>query len=154
MLDELSVLDLQTWTWGRFEGMPSRYNHTATLVDDIMYIYAGRDEDGNTVSDLLAIHLNALPYAAHNVLQGSQMIKSRHFCENVGKNLFIFGSGDEKNSTYKLWMLDLKTLVWEDCQFDFDIAAWNYFTYIPNQTKFLVLGNTDASRPVGHDHFR
>ncbi len=50
VLDELSVLDLKSFTWSKFHGVPPRYNHSATLVGHKMYIYAGKDEHGNAVA--------------------------------------------------------------------------------------------------------
>lgn len=172
VLDELDVLDLQTWTWSRFEGMPPRYNHSATLVGHKMYIYAGKDEQGNTVSDLFVVNLNSTttPYTPHLVLSGSTnsqmvLLKSQHFCESICGKLLVFGrylapqqqQQQQPESMYGLWMLDLDTLVWErqECHFNFNMGGWNYFTILSNTINNLFfLGNTDPFRPQGYDHFR
>ena len=99
VLDELSVLDLKTFVWSKYHGVPPRYNHSATLIGHKMYIYAGKDEHGDTVSDLFVINLNAPPYTPHLVLSGSQssasshmvLLKSQHFCEAVCGKLLVFG---------------------------------------------------------------
>jgi hypothetical protein len=64
-----------------------------------MYIYAGKDEQGNTVSDLFVVNLNKAPYTPHMLLSGTQtapnspmvLLKSQHFCEAVCGKLLVFG---------------------------------------------------------------
>lgn len=199
VLDELSVLDLKSFTWSKFHGVPPRYNHSATLVGHKMYIYAGKDEHGNTISDLFVVNLNTPPYTPHLVLSGSTnsqmvLLKSQHFCEAVCGKLLVFGrylthpnntalmstsnsnssnssnhssSSANPDSVYGLWMLDLDTLTWErqDCNANFKIGGWNYFTIISESNEqatdqqvtsnsLFFLGNTDPFRPQGYDHFR
>ncbi|CEP13651.1 hypothetical protein [Parasitella parasitica] len=197
VLDELSVLDLKTFTWSKYHGVPPRYNHSATLVGHKMYIYAGKDEHGNTISDLFVVNLNTPPYTPHLVLNGSTnsqmvLLKSQHFCEAVCGKLLVFGrylthpnnssssnsavsgSGNSGNavaapeSMYGLWMLDLDTLTWErqDCNANFEVGGWNYFTIVSESNdqqsidqqvtlnNLFFLGNTDPFRPQGYDHFR
>ncbi|KAG1469138.1 hypothetical protein G6F56_003431 [Rhizopus delemar] len=135
-----------------------------------MYIYAGKDEQGNTVSDLLSLNLNTPPYTPHLVLSGSRqmiLLKSQHFCEAVCGKLVVFGrylADQTKNeNVYGLWMLDLDTLEWQrqESHSIFDMGGWNYFTIVTQNTQdqvkthnFLFLGNTDQHRPQGYDHFR
>ncbi|KAF7721218.1 hypothetical protein EC973_005103, partial [Apophysomyces ossiformis] len=155
VLEELSVLDLKTYTWTRYKDMPARYNHSATLVDQKMYIYGGKDEHGHTVSDLYVIHLKALPYTPHLVLggahsqSGSKMVlmKSQHFCDTICGKLLVFGRylpknqpnnnnnkhlNDPSEAAYSLWLLDLDTLEWtrQECGGYFEIGGWNYFTVV------------------------
>ncbi|OBZ91336.1 Kelch domain-containing protein 3 [Choanephora cucurbitarum] len=170
VLNDLCVLDLKTFKWTRYPGVPPRYNHSATLIGRKMYIYAGKDEHGNTISDLFVINLNAPPYTPHLVLSGSAnsqmvLLKSQHFCEAVCGKLLVFGkyltqqhNGIEYNSTYGLWMLDLETLVWEkqECNAHFEVGGWNYFAVVSERgiNDLLFLGNTDPLRIQGYDHFR
>ncbi|KAG0788222.1 hypothetical protein G6F22_007071 [Rhizopus arrhizus] len=148
VLDEMCVLDLSTMTWTTFHNMPPRYNHSATLVGNKMYIYAGKDEQGTTVSDLFMIHLQKNYYTPHllrgnNLCENSEMTlaKSQHFCEAVCGRLLVFGrytnpkqleSGAEPDLVYSLWMLDLDTLEWEkqECSRYFEVGGWNYFSMI------------------------
>lgn len=176
-MDELCVLDLLTMTWTTYRDVPPRYNHSATLVGNKMYIYAGKDEQGNTVSDLYVINLLNTIYTPHLVLSGHQqsaqmvLLKSQHFCDTTCGKLVVFGRYLNHNNTnegiYSLWMLDLDTLEWEKKQaFDgvFEAGGWNYFTIINessndyqsqvNVNNLLFLGNTDPYRPQGYDHFR
>jgi hypothetical protein len=176
-LDELCELDLNSMAWTRYHDMPPRYNHSATLVGNKMYIYAGKDEQGNTVSDLFMVNLSKLPYTPHLVLSGNQqscrmvLLKSQHFCDTACGKLLVFGrylnkyqQTNSPESTYSLWMLDLDTLEWEkqECDGHFEIGGWNYFTIINEKTSgeessinnLLFLGNTDPYRPQGYDHFR
>lgn len=184
VLDELSVLDLKTLTWSKYLNVPPRYNHSATLVGHKMYIYAGKDEHGNTISDLYVVNLNTPPYTPHLVLSGNAnnrmvLLKSQHFCESICGKLLVFGryltnNGNTANpdSMYGLWMLDLDTLIWtrQECNANFEVGGWNYFTIVSENTStqqqyiteenqvnvnnLFFLGNTDPLRPQGYDHFR
>ncbi|KAL7329539.1 hypothetical protein PS15p_204617 [Mucor circinelloides] len=123
------------------------------------------------------------------------LLKSQHFCEAVCGKLLVFGRyltqpntalmstsnsssssssssghssiGSNPESMYGLWMLDLDTLTWErqDCNANFKIGGWNYFTIISESNdqsmdqqvtlnSLFFLGNTDPFRPQGYDHFR
>ncbi|KAI9319472.1 BTB/POZ protein [Dichotomocladium elegans] len=149
-----------------------------------MYIYGGKDEHGNTVSDLYMINANAAPYTPHLVLSGYQsnasthmvLLKSQHFCEAVCGKLLVFGrylshhhhQTNPEAAAYGLWMLDLDTLEWQrqGCSANFDVGGWNYFTVISESmvptnddpkvvvNNLFFLGNTDPFRPQGYDHFR
>ncbi|KAG1047324.1 hypothetical protein G6F43_010223 [Rhizopus delemar] len=161
VLDDLSVLDLNTFTWAQFHGIPPRYNHSATLIGPKMYIYAGKDQQGNTVTDLFVLHLDTPPYTPRLVLTGQMvLLKSHHYCEAVCGKLVVFGLYN--HDAYGLWVLDLDQLEWQrqDCYGSFDIGGWNYFTVMTDTAdrvktkKFLFLGNTDPNRPQGYDHFR
>ncbi|KAI8393521.1 uncharacterized protein BYT42DRAFT_488957 [Radiomyces spectabilis] len=180
VLEEISVLDLKTLTWHKYHGVPPRYNHSATVINNKMYIYAGKDEHGNTVSDLFAINLATPPYTPHLILSGKQssahsqmvLLKSQHFCEAVCGKLLVFGrylvnhqaaATPNPESMYGLWMLDLDTLEWQrqECNANFEVGGWNYFTVISERNRdevamhnLFFLGNTDPYRPQGYDHFR
>ncbi|RUS19042.1 hypothetical protein BC937DRAFT_88050 [Endogone sp. FLAS-F59071] len=98
VLEELSILDLTTFTWSKNNTVPPRYNHSATLIDSKLYIYAGKDEQGTTVSDLFFIDLSTPTLHPHQVLGchyggGGQLVllKSQHFCEAVCGKLLVFG---------------------------------------------------------------
>ncbi|KAL0094327.1 hypothetical protein F4703DRAFT_1817852 [Phycomyces blakesleeanus] len=105
VLDELNVLDLQTMIWTKYQDVPPRYNHSATLIGQKMYIYGGKDEHGSTVSDLYMINLLVPPYTPHLVLSGEQsstsskmvLLKSQHFCDAVCGKLLVFGRYLSKN---------------------------------------------------------
>jgi hypothetical protein len=115
-----------------------------------MYIFGGKDEHGNTVSDLFTINLNTPSYTPHHVLgphslasSSMVLLKSQHFCEALCGKLLVFGrylTGETNNngsacnakSVYGLWLLDLDTLEWskQECNAYFDVGGWNYFTVI------------------------
>ncbi|OZJ06408.1 hypothetical protein BZG36_00576 [Bifiguratus adelaidae] len=101
VLEELSILDLKTFTWIQHHPVPPRYNHSATLINSKLYIYAGKDEHGTTVSDLFCIELSTENYVPHQILgahyghYGARgqlvLLKSQHFCEAVCGKLLVFG---------------------------------------------------------------
>ena len=49
------------WTELRCTGcVPSpRHRHTASLIDDIMYVFGGRGVDGRVLDDLIALKLSS-----------------------------------------------------------------------------------------------
>lgn len=84
----------------QYDKVPPRYNHSSTLVGHKMYIFGGKDEHGNTVSDLFMVNLmHATTYTPHLVLSGHaantnnsmMLLKSQHFCEAVCGKLLVFG---------------------------------------------------------------
>lgn len=156
--------------WKRYHEMPPRYNHSATLIGNKLYIYAGKDEQGNTVSDLFMVNLSKLPYTPHLVLSGQQtggqpqqlqqqqqscssrmvLTKSQHFCDTICGKLLVFGryqnqkiTNPQNESAYSLWMLDLDTFEWEkqECDGLFEMGGWNYFTIVNEPSKDVTLNN-------------
>lgn len=72
-----------------------------------MYIYAGKDEQGNTVSDLFMVNLNMAPYTPHPLLSGTSspmvLLKSQHFCEAVCGKLLVFGRYINNNNSKPIY---------------------------------------------------
>lgn len=180
----MNVLDLKTFTWSKPHSVPPRYNHSATLVDRKLYIYAGKDESGKTVSDLFVVDLDSLKVLPQMGLSGEvALLKSQHFTEYIGnQQMMVFGKHGENE--YGMWLLDLGTLHWKTLPRDrcFTDGVWNYFTAcnadelsgggINNQWEatikgkdtsinldgrqklLLFLGNVDHERPQPYDHFK
>ncbi|KAI7900069.1 uncharacterized protein BX663DRAFT_477289 [Cokeromyces recurvatus] len=172
VLDDICILDLNEMIWTKYNHMPPRYNHSATLIGHKMYIFAGKDEQGSTVSDLFMVNLSKLPFTPHLVLssnsnQGMVLLKSQHFCDTICGKLFVFGrfvnGQHDSESIHSLWSLDLDALEWEkqDCDRHFEVGNWNYFGIFNkeeesevNSHHLLFLGNMDPYRAYGYDHFR
>lgn len=180
MIDKLNILDLNDFTWSSPISVPSRYNHSATLIGSQLYIFAGKDEIGNTVSDLISVDLASaqLQVTKLNMTGSTVLLKSQHFSEAIGNNLIVFGKlmDDVPSSNmFGLWKLDLKLLSWTilDCRRSFSRGVWNYFTLVPSstnatprrglvlptpqpteKTRLIFLGNDDVERPQPYDHFR
>ncbi|KAJ9087037.1 hypothetical protein DSO57_1037209 [Entomophthora muscae] len=180
VIDKLNILDLKDFTWSSPISVPSRYNHSATLIGNYLYIFAGKDEIGNTVSDLISVDLASpqLRVSKLNMSGSTVLLKSQHFSEAIGNNLIVFGKlmDDVPSSNmFGLWKLDLKHLSWTtlDCRRSFSRGVWNFFTLIPSKaspppsrelsfstppptekTRLIFLGNDDIERPQPYDHFR
>ena len=143
VLNQISILDLRTWTWSDPVTVPARYNHSATRVGDRLYVYAGKNESGQTVPDLFMVDLNTLKVMPLPGVDGEvALLKSQHFTESLsGNRLVMFGkfaAGGLKdvekteaslhpNNTVQapleenscgLWMLELDTLEWRQLPWD------------------------------------
>ncbi|KAG5457811.1 MAG: hypothetical protein BJ554DRAFT_2084 [Olpidium bornovanus] len=144
VLEELSVLDLESFVWSCVSTcVPARYNHTATVIKDKMYIYAGKDEQGNTVSDIFYVDLKTTKVVGFSGVSGEVvLLKSQHFAEAVNGNILVFGKYItpstaaylSDNQPHGLWLLDLEKLEWKRLEGSKDFAkgVWNYFTVLGN----------------------
>ncbi|KAG0246157.1 hypothetical protein B0O80DRAFT_462368 [Mortierella sp. GBAus27b] len=179
VLEEMRILNLETWTWSEAYTVPARYNHSASLVGSKLWIYAGKDEAGNTVSDLHSVDLTTLRVLPHAGITGKVvLLKSQHFSEVIGNQLVVFGKYPNEatgTSLYGLWIMDLDQLEWRKLDIDryLEDGVWNYFTIVTKRThshrddpdsmdiddngsapSLVFLGNTEKERPQPYDHFR
>ncbi|KAF9917495.1 hypothetical protein BX616_000801 [Lobosporangium transversale] len=152
VLDEMRILNLETWTWSDPYPVPARYNHSASLVGHKLWIYAGKDEIGNTVSDLHSIDLHTLRVLPHTGITGKVvLLKSQHFSEAIGNQLVVFGKYPNEltgTSLYGLWIMDLDQLEWRKIDIDrcLEDGLWNYFTIVtkrPQNRRFMDLPLSD-----------
>ncbi|KAF9403169.1 hypothetical protein BGX21_006535 [Mortierella sp. AD011] len=141
VLEELRILNLETWTWSEAYSVPARYNHSACLVGNKLWIYAGKDETGNNVSDLHSIDLSTLRVLPHTGITGKVvLLKSQHFSEAIGNQLVVFGKYPNESSgtsLYGLWMMDLDQLEWRKLDIDSSLedGVWNYFTIVTKRVQ-------------------
>ncbi|KAK3807931.1 MAG: hypothetical protein J3Q66DRAFT_356878 [Benniella sp.] len=141
VLEEMRILNLETWTWSESFTVPARYNHSASLVGNKLWIYAGKDETGNTVSDLHSIDLTTLRVLPHTGITGKVvLLKSQHFSEVIGNQLVVFGKYPNEvtgASLYGLWIMDLDQLEWRKLDIDrcLEDGVWNYFTIVTKKTQ-------------------
>ncbi|KAF9582061.1 hypothetical protein BGW38_000708 [Lunasporangiospora selenospora] len=160
--------------------VPARYNHSASLIGSKLWIYAGKDEEGQTVSDLHSIDLITLKVIPHSGITGKVvLLKSQHFSESIGNHLVVFGKYLNEatyTSLFGLWIMDLEQLEWRKLDIDHCLgdSVWNYFTIVSKKPqlrrageapdpdlddgnaapKLVFLGNTEKDRPQPYDHFR
>ncbi|KAG0215248.1 hypothetical protein BGX28_000467 [Mortierella sp. GBA30] len=141
VLEELRILNLDTWTWSEAHAVPGRYNHSASLVGSKLWIYAGKDVTGNTVSDLHSIDLTTLRVLPHAGISGKVvLLKSQHFSEAIGNQLIVFGKYPNEatgTSLYGLWIMDLEQLEWRKLDIDqcLEDGVWNYFTIVSRRPQ-------------------
>ncbi|KAG0378005.1 hypothetical protein BGX24_004979 [Mortierella sp. AD032] len=161
VLEEMRILNLETWTWSDAYTVPARYNHSASLIGSKLWIYAGKDEQGNTVSDLYSIDLVTLRVLPHTGITGKVvLLKSQHFSESIGNQLVVFGKYPNEatqTSLYCLWIMDLDQLEWRKLDVDqcLENGVWNYFTIVSKraqQTPRLESGDEmECSMDVDED---
>ncbi|KAI8093551.1 uncharacterized protein BX664DRAFT_278592 [Halteromyces radiatus] len=116
---------------------------------------------------------NNMNSSSNGVCTNNNRISGNHSIINTATNTTSSNtiSNNTPESMYGLWMLDLDTLEWErqDCNANFEIGGWNYFTVITENLQqsngsdernqvatnsLFFLGNIDPFRPQGYDHFR
>ncbi|KAF9572544.1 hypothetical protein EC968_009687 [Mortierella alpina] len=157
VLEELRILNLETWTWSEAHMVPGRYNHSASLVGSKLWIYAGKDVTGNTVSDLHSIDLVTLRVLPHAGISGKVvLLKSQHFSEAIGNQLIVFGKYPNEatgTSLYGLWIMDLEQLEWRKLDIDqcLEDGVWNYFTIVskrPQHPRQLESSGSKSSEDI------
>ncbi|KAH9995850.1 hypothetical protein BJV77DRAFT_211716 [Russula vinacea] len=85
------------WTELRCTGcVPSpRSGHTASLVDDIMYVYGGLDDDRPVLDDLIALKLSTQQWFTIQKMKPSPSGRSYHAMISNGTQLFVLGGASE-----------------------------------------------------------
>ena len=158
VLEEMRILNLETWTWSDAHAVPARYNHSACLIGTKLWVYAGKDEQGRTVSDLHSIDLTTLRVLPHTGITGKVvMLKSQHFSEAIGNQLVVFGKYPNEvtqQSLYGLWILDLEQLEWRKLDIDQCLGegmVWNYFTIVTKKPHQQGNHRRQLSSPQAHD---
>ncbi|OJJ45614.1 hypothetical protein ASPZODRAFT_133469 [Penicilliopsis zonata CBS 506.65] len=71
ILDDLSYLDLKTWTWSRTWSFAARYDHTAWVWRDRLWIFGGLGPDMERTTDLWWLDLKGSPSLGINSSQGT-----------------------------------------------------------------------------------
>ncbi|KAG0330159.1 hypothetical protein BG000_011819 [Podila horticola] len=158
VLEEMRMLNLETWTWSEAYQVPARYNHSASLIGNKLWIYAGKDEAGQTVSDLHSIDLDTLKVLPHIGITGKVvLLKSQHFSESIGNQLVVFGKYLNEftgTSLYGLWIMDLEQLEWRKLDIDhcLEDGVWNYFTIVSKQhQRSIEYGPDDCLMDTSDD---
>jgi hypothetical protein len=154
----MRILNLETWTWSTAHAVPARYNHSACLIGTKLWVYAGKDEAGQTVSDLHSIDLVTLRVLPHTGITGQVvLLKSQHFSEAIGNQLVVFGKYPNEvtaQSLYGLWILDLEQLEWRKLDIDQCLGegmVWNYFTIVTKKPQLQANHRRQLSSSHAHD---
>ncbi|GFF41840.1 kelch motif domain protein [Aspergillus udagawae] len=62
ILDDLCYLDLKTWTWSRTWRFTARFDHTAWVWGDRLWIFGGLDPDMERTTDIWWLDLKGSPF--------------------------------------------------------------------------------------------
>ena len=88
--------------WSQFDSIgyiPSpREGHAAALVDDVMYVFGGRTEDGTDLGDLAAFRISTKRWYTFQNMGPSPSPRSGHSMTAVGKAIVIIG-GEPSSAT-------------------------------------------------------
>ncbi|KAL2891115.1 Tip elongation aberrant protein 1 [Ceratocystis lukuohia] len=76
----------------------SREGHAAALVDDVMYIFGGRTEEGTDLGDLAAFRITTKRWYTFQNMGPSPSPRSGHSMTSVGKSIVIVG-GEPSSTT-------------------------------------------------------
>lgn len=68
-----------------------REGHAATLVDDVMYVFGGRTEDGTDLGDLAAFRITTRRWYTFQNMGPSPSPRSGHSMTTVGKSIVTMG---------------------------------------------------------------
>lgn len=75
-----------------------REGHAAALVDDVMYIFGGRTEEGTDLGDLAAFRISSRRWYTFQNMGPSPSPRSGHSMTTVGKSIVILG-GEPSSAT-------------------------------------------------------
>lgn len=77
---------------GALPPMPrARYRHLACSVDDVIYIFGGRDLLDNVIREVDAFNATSKKWLTNNFVNYPQGLGSDNSCSTVGNKIFIFG---------------------------------------------------------------
>ncbi|EAW07358.1 Kelch motif domain protein [Aspergillus clavatus NRRL 1] len=71
ILDDLSYLDLKTWTWSRSWRFTARFDHTAWVWGDRLWIFGGLDPDMERTTDIWWLDLKGSPFLGTSSSNGT-----------------------------------------------------------------------------------
>lgn len=76
-----------------------REGHAAALVDDVMYVFGGRTEDGSDLGDLAAFRISTRRWYTFQNMGPSPSPRSGHSMTAVGKSVVVLGGEPSSAST-------------------------------------------------------
>lgn len=76
-----------------------REGHAAALVDDVMYVFGGRTEEGTDLGDLAAFRITSRRWYTFQNMGPSPSPRSGHSMTTVGKAIFTFGGEPSSAAT-------------------------------------------------------
>lgn len=76
-----------------------REGHAAALVDDVMYVFGGRTEEGTDLGDLAAFRISSRRWYTFQNMGPSPSPRSGHSMTNVGKSIVVLGGEPSSAST-------------------------------------------------------
>lgn len=96
----------RTWTMLKCSGFvpQPREGHSAALVGDVIYVFGGRDVDGNDLGDLSAFKISTARWFTFQNMGPGPSPRSGHALCSVGKRIYVVGGegastrGDEQHA--------------------------------------------------------
>lgn len=76
----------------------SREGHAAAIVDDVMYVFGGRTEEGTDLGDLAAFRISSRRWYTFQNMGPSPSPRSGHSMTTVGKSVVVIG-GEPSSAT-------------------------------------------------------
>uniref|UniRef100_A0A0D2XGQ2 Tip elongation aberrant protein 1 n=1 Tax=Fusarium oxysporum (strain Fo5176) TaxID=660025 RepID=A0A0D2XGQ2_FUSOF len=88
--------------WSQFDCIgyipAPREGHAAALVDDVMYVFGGRTEEGTDLGDLAAFRISSRRWYTFQNMGPSPSPRSGHSMTTVGKSIVVLG-GEPSSAT-------------------------------------------------------
>ncbi|KAH9115399.1 hypothetical protein LEN26_010864 [Aphanomyces euteiches] len=116
-LNDTHALDLETSTWCQVkcQGKPPapRYNHSATLVGNKMFVFGGKGGKGTLFRDMHYLDLESWHWYSVTWTTESPSERFGHADVAVGTKIVISGGWDGSSKTFKdLWVFDTESFAW------------------------------------------
>lgn len=106
--------DAQVWLDVKCKGTPpsERYNHSASLVGNRMFVFGGKGPNGDVLGDMA--YLDIETWRWHPVKWTTKAPSPRfdHAHVVVGNKVVVYGGWDGKTSCRDIWVFDTDSFTW------------------------------------------
>ncbi|EXB39449.1 Acyl-CoA-binding domain-containing protein 4 [Morus notabilis] len=116
LLNDVSVLDLETMTWDVAETMQTppapRFDHTAAVHAERYLLIFGGCSHASFFNDLHVLDLQSMEWSQPQTLGDLVASRAGHAGITINENWYIVGGGDNRNGCPETLVLDMSKLVW------------------------------------------
>lgn len=116
-LNDVHILDIETMTWKTLYtagNSPSpRSRHTATLVNNLLYVIGGGGDNSAVFNDVYTLDLSTMKWNKPLIKGSPPNQRWGHTSLNIGPYIYIFGGYDGSKMLNDVHILNTETLSWE-----------------------------------------
>ncbi|XP_063300283.1 kelch domain-containing protein 3 [Pelobates fuscus] len=128
-----------------------RYGHTAVLIDDVIYIWGGRNDTEGACNVLYTFHTATLQWATPSVSGQIPGARDGHSACVLDRTMYIFGGYEQLADCFSndIHKLDTKSMCWSLVNARGSPARWRDFhsATVIGRRMFVFGGRADRSGP-------
>lgn len=137
---------LRSWTMLKCSGFvpQPREGHSASLVGDVIYVFGGRDVDGNDLGDLSAFKISTSRWFTFQNMGPGPSPRSGHALCTVGKRIYVVGGegASSRGDEQKAYILDTSKI-----RFPAETKGHKRNESLPNDIKDSPVSPTPREAP-------